>query len=136
MIFFFSPGSLFLYFQNFDLDVSVVFCFLVFLIFILLIIFLISWSCGFISLIGFRNLSFAFPSDLFAVIFCILSLYGTLITHIRSLDSISHTVGLLYSPVLHLWIQPTVDGKYLKKRNSRKFQKTKVEFTVPQELFT
>ena len=38
--------------------------------------------------------------------------------------------------VLHLWIQPTVDGKYLKKRNSRKFHKAKVEFAVPQELFT
>ena len=45
---------------------------------------------------------FCFSFRFFAALFCILSLYGTLITHIRSFDSISHTVGLLYSQVLHL----------------------------------
>ena len=65
LLLFFSPGSLFLYFQNFDLDVSVGFFLL--LLFTLLIIFLTSWSCRFISLIGFLLF--------FLQIFCCVILY-------------------------------------------------------------
>ena len=40
-----------------------------------------------------------------------------------------------YPQVLHSWIQPIMDGKYLGK-NSRKFQKAKLEFVTHQQLFT
>ena len=34
-----------------------------------------------------------------------------------------------YLQVLHPWIQPTMDKKYLEKKNSKKFQKAKLEFS-------
>lgn len=36
----------------------------------------------------------------------------------------------LYVQVLHPWIQPTLDQKYLEKTISRRFQKAKLEFAV------
>lgn len=97
LFFFFLLAAFFLYFQSFNLDVSVFFVF-----------FFIHPAHNFLDLLNlwihlshwFWKPVFCFSFRFFAALFCILSLYGTLITHIRSFDSISHTVGLLYSQVL------------------------------------
>ena len=40
-----------------------------------------------------------------------------------------------FRQVPHLWIQPTLDHKYARKKNSRKFQKAKLEFATHRQLF-
>ena len=47
-----------------------------------------------------------------------------------------NTVHPPYSQVPHLWIQPTVDRKYLKKEIPEKFQKAKLEFALRRQVFT
>ena len=51
-------------------------------------------------------------------------------THTHTHTAYTHTVGSQYPRALHPQIQPTVDQKYWKKKNSRKFQKAKLEFAV------
>ena len=64
-------------------------CFFFFFLFTLLIIFLTSWTCGFISLIGFGNLSFVFPSD-FLLHYFVYCLFMGLSLHILGHLTVSH----------------------------------------------
>ena len=58
-----------------------------------------------------------------------------IISNVVLLQTISEQESTVSPPnqwVLHPQIQPTVDGKCLKKKkNSRKFQNTKLEFSIP-----
>ena len=47
-----------------------------------------------------------------------------------------NTVNSLYSQIPHLWIQPTVDQKYLKKEIPEKLQKAKFDFALHWKVFT
>ena len=52
------------------------------------------------------------------------------------MSSVDSMVAPLCLQTAHPWSQPTADQNYSRKKNSRKFQKAKLEFAAHWQLFT